>query len=284
MTYPFREGGFSPVRQEHTVTDPAVIEPGMTALVTGASGGIGEQFARQLAGRGVHLVLAARSRERLERIAGELRAAHGVFVRVAAADLSVPAGVDEVVDIALAGGAHVDLLINNAGVAYQGQFVDQDPEAISRQLQLDCTSLVGFTRRLLPDMLSRGRGGVLNVASTAAFQPVPTMTTYAACKAFVLSFTEALWAETAHTGVRVMAVCPGPTETRFFETANPTTPFLTRGRQSPADVAEFALGKFERGHRPSVVPGVGNRLQATGYRFLPRSLVARVGERVLGAA
>jgi short-subunit dehydrogenase len=262
----------------------AGIEAGMTALVTGASSGIGEQFARRLAGRRVHLVLAARNRERLERLAAELRAADGVSVHVVPADLSVPAGADELVEAVTSHGASIDLLINNAGVGFQGRFVDQDPAAISREIQLDCASLVALTRRLLPDMLSRRRGGVINLASTAAFQPLPTMAIYAASKAFVLSFTEALWVETAQTGVRVMALCPGPTETGFFETANPAKQFLTRGRQSPAHVADFALRRFERGRRPSVIPGAGNRLRASGYRLLPRPLMARMAERTVRAS
>lgn len=247
--------------------DTNLIEAGMAALVTGASGGIGEHFARQLAARGVHLVLVARNRERLEQLAAELRAAHGVSVLVAPVDLSVPGGVDELVDAVTATGAGVDLLINNAGVGFKGPFVEEDPEAISRMIQLDCGSLVALTRRLLPEMINRGHGGLINVASTAAFQPVPTMATYGACKAFVLSFTEALWVETADTGVRVMALCPGATATRFFETANPSTEFMTR-RQPPAQVADFALRRFERGRRPSVVPGLANRLTASCYRFI----------------
>ena len=252
-----------------------LIEAGMTALVTGTSGGIGEHFARQLAARGVHLVLAARNRDRLELLAAELRANHGVSVLVVPVDLSIPGGIDELVDAATASGAAIDLLINNAGVGFKGAFVEEDPEGISRMIQLDCGSLVALTRRLLPNMLNRERGGVINVASTAAYQPVPTMAAYAACKAFVLSFTEALWVETAHTGVRVMALCPGATDTRFFETANPSTEFMTR-RQSPAQVADFALRRFERGRRPSVVPGLANRLAAACYRFIPRPLMARI--------
>ena len=261
-----------------------VIEAGDTALVTGASSGIGEQFARRLAGRGVHLVLAARNRERLERLAAELRATGGVSVLVVPADLSVPGGADALVDAVTAHGARIDLLINNAGVGSQGRFVDQDPAVITREIQLDCVSLVALTRRLLPDMLDRGRGGVINVASTAAFQPVPTMATYAAGKAFVLSFTEALWVETMHTGVRMMALCPGPTQTAFFDTANPNQQFLTRRRQSPAQVAEFALRRFERGRAPSVIPGLGNRLKASGHRFLPRPLMARISGRIVRPA
>lgn len=260
------------------------IEGGMTALVTGASSGIGEQFARRLAARRVHLVLTARDRERLERLAAELRAAEGVSVLVVPTDLSVPGGADELVEAVTSQGTRIDLLINNAGVGFQGRFVDQDPTAISGEIQLDCASLVALTRRLLPDMLSRRRGGVINLASTAAFQPLPTMAIYAASKAFVLSFTEALWVETAHTGVRVMALCPGPTETRFFETANPAKPFLTRGRQSPAQVADFALRRFERGRRPSVIPGVSNRLRASGHRFMPRPLMARIAQRTVRAS
>jgi short-subunit dehydrogenase len=252
----------------------------MTALVTGASSGIGEQFARQLADRGAHLVLAARNRQRLEDLATDLRRRHDeLTVSVHPTDLADAAGVSQLVSTLDSNGIAVDVLVNSAGVGSYGRFVDEDPGAIAHEIQLDCLSVVALARAFLPGMVTRRRGGIINVASTSAFQPIPNMAVYAASKAFVLSFTEALWAETKASGVRVMALCPGPTETRFFETANPSKQFLTRGRQSPEHVVEFALRKFETGRGPTVIPGAVNHLIASGYRVTPRVLMPFVAER-----
>ncbi len=260
--------------------NPAVIEAGMTALVTGASSGIGEQFARQLADHGVRLVLVARNRQRLDDLAADLRQRHdGLSVSAHTADLAEAGSAEALASTLTSNGVTVDVLVNNAGVGSHDRLVDQEPGAIGREIQLNCVSLVALTRALLPDMVARRRGGVINVASTAGFQPIPTMAVYAASKAFVLSFTEALWAETQPAGLRVMALCPGPTETAFFETANPTKQFLTRGRQSPTDVAAAALRYFDTGRGPTVIPGTANRLLASGYRVMPRAVMARMAER-----
>lgn len=251
-----------------------------TALVTGASGGIGESLARQLAARGTHLVLAARSETRLTALAAELTAAHpGVRVDVVAADLADPAVPASLVDHLTAAGITVDVLVNNAGVGSHGPFAAADTTAMTRQIQLNCTSLVELTSRLLPAMIARGHGGILNVASTSAFQPTPTMAVYGATKAFVLSFTEALWVETGKSRVRVLAVCPGPTETGFFQATGQE--FLAKGRQTPDQVAAVALRAFYTGRKPSVISGTANRLSATGYRVLPRTVMARMaGARI----
>ncbi len=257
----------------------------MTALVTGASRGIGEQFALQLADRGVNLVLVARSGGQLQELASDLRGRHSELdVTVHAADLSDAGEVNALATKLTSSGVAIDVLINNAGVGSHGRFIDQDPVGISHEIQLNCVSLVALTRELLPAMVAQGQGGIINVSSTAAFQPVPTMAVYAASKAFVLSFTEALWGETGASGVRVMALCPGPTETRFFETADPTKQFLTRGRQSPAHVAEVALRSFDGSRHASVVPGVANRLLANGYRIMPRAVMVRMAERNVRAS
>jgi uncharacterized protein len=262
-----------------------MIEAHSTALVTGASSGIGEQLARQLAARGVNLVLAARSEQRLQALAEELETAHrGVSVTVMAADLSAPGAPEDLAGKLAAAGVTVGLLVNNAGFASYGPFAAEDPDRLAREIQLNCGALVALTARFLPPMLARGRGGVLNVASTAGFQPVPTMAVYGASKAFVLSFTEALWAETRASGVRVLALCPGPTQTRFFEAAGNGKEFLTRGRQTPERVAAVALRAFESGRGPSVIPGTSNRLLSSGYRFLPRSVMARMAQRNVRAA
>ena len=257
-----------------------MVDQTLTALVTGASSGIGEQFALQLGRRGHNLVLSARSVDKMQALATRLRAENpGIGVEVIAADLAEPGG-----GVALTGelarrGLGVDMLINNAGFGSHNPVAEEDPDNIAREIQLNCSSLVDLTARLLPGMLERDRGGILNVASTAAFQPLAGMAVYAASKAFVLSFTEALWAETRSTGVRVMALCPGATETGFFDAAGKE--FLTRGRQSADDVAEFGLRAFFNRSQPTVIPGVANKLGATGYRFVPRAALARfAGARV----
>ncbi len=176
-------------------------------------------------------------------------------------------------------GITIDLLINNAGVGSLRPFVEEDHDTVLREIQLNCVSLVALTSRLLPGMLTRDRGGVINLASTAAFQPIPTMAVYAASKAFVLSFTEALWAETENSAVRILALCPGPTETQFFQAASAEKQFLTRGRQSPDRVVAGALRAYESSTGPSFVPGITNRMLASAYRFLPRRTMVRTAER-----
>ncbi|MEU7764389.1 SDR family oxidoreductase [Nocardia sp. NPDC049190] len=260
-----------------------MIETGSTAVVTGASSGIGEQFARQLAARGVNLVLTARNEVRLQSLTDQLKAAHpDVGVAVMTADLSVPTAAAELTEKLTVAGVTVDMLVNNAGFGSHDLFVDEDPDNVAREIQLNCGSLVALTARLLPGMLARGRGGVLNVASTAAFQPVPTIAVYAASKAFVLSFTEALWEETRGSGVRVLALCPGATETGFFEVTGKE--FMTHGRQTPEFVAAVGLRAFDSGHGPSVVSGLANRMLANGYRFLPRGAMVRLARMNVRAA
>lgn len=252
-------------------------QAGMTALVTGASSGIGEQIALQLAARGMNLVLAARSQDRLESLAMRLRAAYpGIDVDVISVDLAVPHGSQELTDRLADAGTRVDVLINNAGFGSHNALVDEDPDNLAREIQLNCSSLVTLTARLLPAMVERGRGGVLNVASTAGFQPIPTMAVYAATKAFVLSFTEAVWAETRTSGVRVVALCPGPTETAFFETTGKD--FMTSGRQTAEEVAAVGVEALFNGRGPTVVSGTVNKLMAAGTRLAPRAVVARVAE------
>ncbi len=248
-----------------------------TALVTGASSGIGEQIALRLGARGLNLVLTARSGDRLEALAARLRAAQpGIDVTVVSADLAEPGGTKDLTDRLTATGTQVDMLVNNAGFGSHNLVVDEDPDNLAREIQLNCSSLVTLTARLLPAMVERGRGGVLNVASTAGFQPIPTMAVYAATKAFVLSFTEALWAETRKTGVRVVALCPGPTETGFFDATGKD--FMTTGRQTAEEVAAVGVRAFFDGSGPTVVSGTLNRLMASSSRLAPRSVVTRIAE------
>jgi short-subunit dehydrogenase len=255
---------------------------GKTALVTGASNGIGEQLARQLADHGAHLVLVARRGDRLDALRNDITHTHpDLTVTVFTADLAdgdAPAALAARVNAA---GITVDLLVNNAGVGSHDRFVDEDPTALAQQIQLNVGSLVALTAAFLPAMITRDSGAVINVASTAAFQPVPTMAVYGATKAFVLSFTEALWGETRGTGVRVLTLCPGATDTAFFENTGKT--FLTSGRQTAAQVAHVALKALDTSS-PTVVSGLSNRLSATGYRFLPRAVMIRLSANLVKEA
>lgn len=251
---------------------------GSRALVTGASSGIGEVFARELASRGADLVVAARSRDKLESLASELRARDRVSVHTEAVDLAEPGA-----GLALASrlgerGFEVDVLVNNAGFGLYGPAHESDPHRIAQAVQLNVGAVTELTCMLLPGMIARDRGAIVNVASTAAFQPVPYMAVYGATKAYVLSFTEALWAETRSTGVRVMALCPGATDTAFFDTASENA---SMGRRMPPEqVVASALSALGR-RRSTVVPGLPNRLLASSARLAPRQTVARMAERTM---
>jgi short-subunit dehydrogenase len=256
------------------------IGPDTTALITGASSGIGEEFAVQLAARGAGLVLVARRAGKLEQLhAALLERQPGLTVDVIAADLSEPGSAAEVARQVESAGRRIDVLINNAGSAFHGQFADQDPERVASQIQLNAGSVAALTARFLPPMLRAGNGLVINVASTAAFQPVPTMAVYAATKAFVLSFTEAVWQETLGSGVRVLALCPGATETGFFAAAA-EEPFMTRGRQTPQQVVHTALTAVGK-TSPTVVSGWMNRLTVIGPRFMPRRFVPPIARQTV---
>jgi short-subunit dehydrogenase len=250
-------------------------------IVTGASQGIGEQFARQLAQRRHDLVLVARNPSALHALAAELtRADPELVVHTLACDLSSPGATQAVVSFTTQHHLRIGGLVNNAGIGSHGAFADEAPETLVRLIQLNCTSLVELTRAFLPAMLERQAGWVINVASTAAFQPVPAMAVYGASKAFVLSFTEALWVETRTRGVRVLALCPGPTQTGFFLATG--AEFLTRGRQTPDAVVRTALHALD-GHGPTVVSGRINQLTSLGYRFMPRAVLARMSGRLVAS-
>lgn len=252
-----------------------------TALVTGASGGIGEEFAIQLAQRGAHLVLVARRADKLEALRDKLVAEHpGIVVDVITADLAVPGSGAELEAKVRDLGRTIDVLINNAGIGLHGKFVDQAPEPNAGQIQLNCGTLVDLTARFLPSMTERRHGVVINVASTAAFQPTPFMAVYGATKAFVLSYSEALWQECKGTGVTVLALCPGATETEFFDRTGEE--FLTDGRQTSKEVVDTGLAALDKSN-PSVVSGLRNNILAAGYRVTPRKIMLAVSERIMKA-
>ncbi len=252
-----------------------------TALVTGASSGIGEAFARLLATQGTDLILVARSEAKLNRLSEELAEKHGIRADVIAADLCAPGAVQQVREEVTRRGLSVDLLVNNAGLGNYGLFDTLPLEQESQEIALNVTALVELTHLFLPEMLANKTGAIVNVASTAAFQPVPYMAVYAATKAFVLSFSEALWAEYRSRGVRVLAFCPGPVDTGFAAAAGfaaASGPKLTGQGTTAADVAAAALAALGRG-RSYVIPGRKNYWLSLSSRLAPRSWVAQISER-----
>ncbi|HEU4828299.1 MAG TPA: SDR family oxidoreductase [Gemmatimonadales bacterium] len=251
-----------------------------TALVTGASAGIGRELARLLAQGGFGLILTARDESRLQQLAAELRERWSVAVTVIPCDLSVASGAGTLAADIEAAGLEVDLLVNNAGMGAAGSFADVPLERQLALLQLDIVSLTELTHRFLPAMLARRRGRILNVASTAAFQPGPYLASYYASKAYVLSLSEALAEETRGTGVTVTALCPGPTRTEFFARASMRESRLARNAvMEAAEVAAAGYAGMMRGDR-IVVPGAGNRVLAALVRIAPRGIVTRVVARL----
>ena len=244
-----------------------------TALVTGASAGIGLELAKVFAREGHDLILVARREDRLRDLAAGLSKEHGVEARVLALDLVSEGAVDRLAGYVEDEGLSVDWLVNNAGFGGFGRFLEQDLDRQLKMIGLNVTALVELTGRFLPSMVERGRGGVMNVASTAAFQPGPLSGVYFATKSFVLSFSEALTAETKGTGVHVSALCPGPARTEFFEVAG--FPGGEKPGTLSADrVARTGYRGLMRG-KVIVIPGLLNGIGAFLPRLLPRALVRR---------
>jgi short-subunit dehydrogenase len=250
-----------------------------TALITGASSGIGEAFARRLASSGKNLILAARSENKLKTLAAELAARYGIQIHVIVADLSRPAAATSLFAETERLGWAVDLLVNNAGFSKAGEFTEIPLDIQAEMVRLNVNTLMEMTRLYLPAMCQRRRGGVINVASIAAFQPVPYMSVYAATKAFVLHFSEGVAEEVCGEGVTVMALCPGATATQFWTVAGAWQDSLDT-MQSPDEVVAEALRAFER-RAPCVMPGFRNRLVAfLSSRLGPRRLVTRIAARL----
>jgi hypothetical protein len=245
-----------------------------TALVTGASSGIGEQFARALADRGWDLLLVARSEAKLRALAEELRRAHGCEVQVLAADLARPGGVELAVNGFDKWGRELDLLVNNAGVGTYGPFHALPLQRELEMIDLNVRALVALTGHFLPAMLSRGRGGIIQLASTTSFQPVPYMATYAATKGFVLYFGEAIAREVKGTGVRVLTVCPGHTPTGFQRTSGVDRRPARTSSQTAQQVVQEALEAWEGGGGPVKVTGWPNRVTTQAPRFVPRKVLS----------
>jgi short-subunit dehydrogenase len=251
-----------------------------TALVTGASFGIGLELARIFARENYNLVLVARTADRLRQLASELEKAHGTRSLVLATDLTEPGSSAYVLDQTTRAGIAVDVLVNNAGFGQYGLFVENDLEECLRQIQLNVTTLTHLTRLYLPLMLERKSGRILNVASTAAFQPGPLMAVYFATKAYVLHLSEALANELQGTGVTVTCLCPGATATEFHKRANATgMRFLRMGSMDARIVAEDGYRALMLG-RPVVISGLKNWLVAQAVRFSPRQLVTAITRTV----
>jgi hypothetical protein len=250
------------------------------ALVTGASAGIGREFADILAREGHDLVLVARREPELTDLAAELKEKYGADSRVIVADLSKARAVQTIVK-ELGPQTEVEILINNAGFGGHGKFWERNRDDDLRQIAVNVTALTELTRLLVPGMVERHRGRILNVASTAAFQPGPFMAVYYATKAYVLSFSEAISEELAGTGVTVTTLCPGVTVTEFQKVAGVEDVPLTKGplSMSARSVAEAAYKGMSHGKR-LVVPGVHNKVGVTSVRFSPRGLVLKVIRRL----
>ncbi|MFV2196406.1 SDR family NAD(P)-dependent oxidoreductase [Nocardiopsis sp. LOL_012] len=241
-----------------------------TVLITGASSGIGAEFARRLAARGSDVVLVARRRDRLEKLAGQLSERHGVTATATAMDLAVPrAGAD--LDRELADrGIEVTSLVNNAGFATYGPFHEEDPDRLAAEIALDITGVVDLSRTFIGRLRERGDGFLVNLASMAAYQAAPALAVYGAAKAFVLTFTEALWYESRGTGLRVLALSPGATQTEFFEVAGEGADG-GMSRTTPETVVRTALKTLDRRNPPpSVIVGRLNRIASSTTTLLSR--------------
>ena len=254
------------------------------ALITGASGGIGEVFARRLAADGHNLVLVARSEDKLMRLCDELMLQHKITAHYIALDLTDFEADARLCDETEKHGFEIDWLINNAGFGSMGDFAALELEKELEMIGLNIMALVALTHRYLQKMRERRSGTIINVASTASFQPVPFMATYAATKAFVRSFSEAIAEENRTFNINVMALCPGPTETNFFDAAgvkaDVKNTILKKGMQTPEAVVETALNAVESG-KTSVVTGWTNYLSARLGNFVPNSIITRAVGSVL---
>lgn len=253
-----------------------------TALITGASSGIGETFAKELAGRKTNLVLVARSAEKLHELANMCQNQYQIQADVIVQDLTVPAAKKSIFEVVLQKGLTIDLLVNNAGFGDYGNFAERSLEKQVNMIQLNITALVELTHLFLPGMQKRQSGAIINVASIGGFQPLPYMSVYGATKAFVLSFSEALWAENRDLGVKIFALCPGPTESDFFQRAEFPKSAGESSKQkltSAEEVVRDAVEALEKNQSNVVTGGFLNHLIVNTSRFFPRetltSLVAK---------
>lgn len=248
-------------------------------LITGASSGIGEAFARRLAKRGRNVLLVARSEDKLIALCNELGRLSDIRALYVVMDLSEPGASERLLDETRKRDLEIDMLVNNAGFGSMGDFVKLDLARELEMIDLNVKSLVELTHKFLVPMRQRKQGTIINVASTAGFQPVPFMAAYAATKAFVLSFSEALWEENRPHGIHILALCPGVTDTNFFSASRIDQPPM-RTVQTPEEVVDTALRALAR-QQMTVISGWTNWFTVEAERFVPRSLVAKVAGKAL---
>ncbi len=249
-------------------------------LITGASSGIGEEFARRLAGLGHNLVLVARNKDKLHELCDELMLKHKITAHYVAVDLLQDDADKRVFDETEEHQMEIDWLINNAGFGSAGDFATLDFKKELEMIDLNIRSLVALTHRYLQKMRERKSGTIINVSSAASFQPIPFMATYAATKAFVSSFSEAIAEENRPFGIRVMALCPGSTETNFFAASNIDRALQVKGQQTVEEVVDTALAAVEKG-KSKVVSGWANFIAAMGASYTPNKLTSRLIAKAL---
>ena len=250
-----------------------------TALITGASSGIGESFAKALAAKGANLILVARSGDKLKKLASQLNVQFKVNTQVIVADLSDPKAPQKIHSAATKKGQAVGILINNAGFGTRGHFHTLQADKEHSEIMVNVAAMVSLTHLFLPSMVRKKDGIIVNVASGASFQPLPFMAVYGATKAFVLSLSEALWAEYRKEGIRFLALCPGETETNFEKAMGNTQGIFGR-RRSVESVVKTALRALERGKSYAVDGGM-NYFLTNSVRFAPRSVVAKMTARIM---
>lgn len=252
-----------------------------TALITGASAGIGAAFAKELAERKTDVILVARSQEKLEKLAEELQSQYNIKAHVIVQDLTQPGATKTVFDQVSQQGLTVDLLINNAGFGDYGPFAERKLEKQVQIIQLNVIALVELTHLFLTDMKKRRSGAIINVSSISAYQALPYCSVYSATKAFILHFTEALWAENKDSGVRILALCPGPTESNFFIEAEFPNTFGGAGQNyaTAEEVAKETLLALQKDHSTIVTGGINNQIIVNLPRLLPRDTVISMVEK-----
>jgi uncharacterized protein len=258
---------------------------GKTVLITGASSGIGEAFARKLASEKANLIITARSEEKLKSLAENLESAHSIQTHIYPMDLSKAGGAKNLYDKIKESGLSIDVLINNAAFGKSGKFLDTEIELYKSMIMLNVNSLVELSHLCLPEMLGKNEGGIINVASTVAFLPFPFSTIYSATKWFVMSFSEGLYGEYLDTGVTIMALCPGATATNFFKVAHPNDDLSKTKFDSSEYVVDQGLEGFLK-NKSYVVVGLRKYLMAQVPRFFPRKTIIRLAlnytERIFG--
>lgn len=252
---------------------------GATTLITGASGGLGEAFAEQLAARGSNLVLVGRSEEKLQALAERLERQSKIAATVLKADLASSGDVDQLVSDLKTRRIEVDLLINNAGFGVFQRFLETPLDRQLEEIDVNVRAVVSLTHALAPAMVAKRKGGVINISSSAGFQPLAGANVYAASKSFVLLFSEALAQELVATGVRVLAVCPGPIATAFFADKKPD--LALNQMDHPKAIVEETLRAFDRGKRVLVPGKLSVRLGAFSQRLFPRAIMAQIGESIV---